>query len=330
MAVLKLGDVAVGDIKGPRQWSNEEQRMVPLDPLQTFIDRLTDKKHNYKTNEYSQTLFCRFDNIGEGQAFHKNYMEYLEICWGDHLGIVVSPDILWYILLCELTQIVKANPEQYRPLFSESEEKQEIIIFTDELVVMPLDELVEALKSYVPTDMTPFMPEFSTLTDRGRHAQYAAFCDMCSPYYDYGMLLCGFPAIEVRGTVADWELMLESWKSLKDKFQSFASYFVKVQTAISNIIANQTNPEFWKGMFSLQKCGSGSQVLVDGWINDLYLETPPVRYPKNYSSNVSVVKYKQLNTQKNYEMNEGLFFSRMNGDILVPEYGSVVLEKVEE
>ena len=60
---------------------------------------------------------------------------------------------------------------------------------------------------------------------------------------------------------------------------------------------------------------------------DLY-EMIVKAYPENYTPAVSIVAYKQLDTDKDYEMHEGLFFSKKEGDILVPDFGCVVMEKV--
>jgi hypothetical protein len=328
-ATIQISDVKPLPLAPPREYCSEARGYVDRDPRLHFLHSLTDTKKDWKTAQVTQSLFHRVDDISEGQAFHRNYLGYLEKCWQDHQVAVVSPDILWYGLLCELTQIVKANADQYRNLFTTSAEKEEILIETPELVVMPLEQLVVELKKAVPMNSDLFMPEFSTSTDRSKSAAIAAFCDMCSPYYNYGMFLCGIPAIDVRGTDEDWGKLYESWKTLKPVFQSFQSFFAKVEKALEGIILDANNPDFWKKMFYLEECGSGSQVEVTGWINDLFLETPQVRYVQNYSSNISVVPYKQYNTGKKYEMHQGLFFSKLVDGVLVPEFGKVVLEKIE-
>lgn len=329
---LRLSKTEVGYLQSPKKWSNSEQREVPLDARQVFLNRLSDRQTKYNTLEkfFAPTVthqleYCQ-DSIGAGQAFHKNYMEYLQKAWGDHLSIVISPEIVWYTLLCELAAIVKADPEKYRDVFTTSKEKQNIIVVTAELVVMPLNQMVDLLRHVVPTNTSKFFPEFSTSTERSIWACNAAFADMCSPYYNYMMLLCGFPSIDVRGDKEDWENLVQSWNNLKDIVPG--QWHQQVAKILSDIYASLDDAAFWKGMFRLEKCGSGSQVEVCGWWANLYVTQPKVAYPENYAPHVSIVSYRQLNLQKDYEMRVGLFLSKQEDEFLIPDFGYVVHEKL--
>ena len=330
--MLKLSNTAVGSVKSPRRWDNAAQGYLDLDPKQMFMARLHNRQMNYKTGTVTQSLFYRDDSIPDGQAYHKNYMEYLSKCWADHLGIVITPDIIWYTLLCELAAIVKGEPETYRYLFTNSPDKQDVLVCTSEPVVMPMQELIDEMRYKVPTDVHLFMPEFSTGSLRTKHACNAAFADMCSPYYNYMMYCCGFPHIEVRGTADDWSLLVNSWKQLNividkapKKVQTWAANVGKV---LQDIADNLASPAFWTKMFTLVNCGSGGQVEVSGWFSTLFLTTPDVRYPENYAPHVSEVKYRNLDLKRDYKMNVGLLFSKAEGDLLVPNYGFVVQEQL--
>ena len=327
---LQLSDVAVGKPSAPRHWSNQEQKYIETCPRNAFKERMHDFKADWSTKQITQSLFFRKSNINHDAAiYHKNYMEYLEKCWADHLGIVITPDIMWFTVLTELAAIVKVDPEHFRHLFSESEEKQDIVVITGELVEMPLSSLMVGLKEKVPTDVDLFMPKFSTTTERSQHAFHAAFCDMCSPYYDYSMLCCGFPAIDVRGTEDDWMKLSESWTGLKDVFKAYGTWFQRVQDIFDDCAANFSNADWWSKIFRLERCGSGGQTEAYGWYTDLFQEAPSVRYTKNFASCVAKVEYKQLNTQKNYLMQDGLFFSCQEGDFMVPDFGFTIHEKIE-
>jgi hypothetical protein len=322
MPTLQLSDVAVGVVKAPSQWDNSQQRNVELDPFEVFSKELakSDKTVNLQYVD---------GNILDGMAYHRNYMEYLEKCWAEHLGIVITPDILWYTLLTEMASITKADPEQYRGLFTTSNEKQEIVILQGDPVVMSLAMLVDKLKDYVPTDTSLFLPDFTTSGMRSRHAFRAAFCDMCSPYYNYSMLMCGFPAIDVRGTPEDYSLMSEKWSELGKLFVGHSEWFSRVQTIIDNCLSQFSDADWWRQIFTLKTCGSGGQVAGSGWFTDMFLAKPRVPYPENFPAGVSIVDYKQLNTNKEYRMLDGLFMSRMDGDFLVPNFGFSVFERTK-
>jgi hypothetical protein len=333
--MLKLTDIEIGTPQPLKKWVAEERQYVELDSRQEFIDSLTDKQWDWKQQNYTQSLFYREDNLPTADAYHKNYMHYLGKCWADHLGVILTPDILWYTLMGELVQIVQNDIEGYRDLFTTSPEKQDITIETDEMVVMPLSLLIQKLKDRVPTDTDTFLPQFSTTTARSRHAGHAMFCDMCSPYYNYCMYLCGIPVIDVKGDKEDYETIYANWDKLTNLFIDMNPavdflFMNRVRNLLKNIKDNlNQSPEFWNDIFRLEECGSGSDVEVRGWWTQLYREMPSLAFPDNFSTHIAKVPYKQLNTNKNYEMQDGLFFSKMEDEFLVPNFGFVVHEKME-
>jgi hypothetical protein len=285
--------------------------------------------YDYSRKVHTQSLFYIEDNI-ESEYSHQNYMEYLQEAWNTHAGIVITPDILWYALQCELSGLVISKVNTYRDLFTTSQEKQEIKVRSDSMTVMPLDVLMDAVKAKVPSDISGFLPEFSTSTQRSVFARFAAFCDMVSPYYNYSMYCCGFPAIDVRGDAADWQKMRKSWQSIGKLFTEDQDYINRVDDLLGKICGSLGDVDFWKDMFSLERCGSGSQYIVLGWINDVYLKTPSLRFVENYSSHISIVKYKQLDTNKDYEMKQGLISSKKEENFLVPDFAHIIYEKREE
>lgn len=326
MPTLPLANVKVGSPQLPKSWDSSRQDYVELDPLQHFLRQLEISDKNVKLRFRD----CNIDggNIEGGRSYHKNYLKYLENCWADHLGVVITPDIVWYTLLAELAACTKAAPDQYRHLFTTTDETPEIVISQGDPVVMSLSTLTEKLKDRVPTNDDLFFPEFTTSCLRSMHAFQAAFCDMCSPYYNYAILCCGFPAIDVRGTPDDYALMLEKWSELSKLFVGQTEWCSRVRKILKNCHKNYSSADWWRKMFTLKNCGSGHQVEVYGWFADLFRSKPALRYSENFTSGVSVVDYTQLNTGKHYRMLVGLFMSRMKGDYLVPDFGYSVFEKI--
>lgn len=296
---------------------------------QDLINKYSRIKVNYRENVKTQELL-HVENDLNGTHFHQNYMEYLEIAWGYHYGVQITPDIIWHTLLSEIVQIVSEDPKKHAHLFTETpDKKQTIIIVSSDLVVMPLNDLVRAIKQLLPTNCDMFMPEFSTTTDRARMARYASFADLVSPYYDYYMLLCGIPYVDVQGTEDDWKKVLNSWQEISRIISGHEKYFQKTISLLEELVGSLKKAEFWKEMFSVQKCGSGHQTYVSGWFAELFQQQPETRYACNFSSHLAKVCYKQLNTKKEYEMYHGLLHSQLEDDFLVPDFGSIVYNKPE-
>jgi hypothetical protein len=330
--ILKLSDVEVGTPSKPTRWDGKER--VEVDPAKAFLDRLHDRSK--KDNQISQSLFLRKTAMPEDASmYHRNYMEYLEMCWGQHLGIVVTPDILWFTALSQIVELVKESPEDYRELFSESDEKQTIIVDTsaspDGGVEMPLNHLVAALRNYVPTDTNQFIPQFSTTSNSSTHAMYAVFCDMCSPYYNYMMLSCNFPHIAVQGSPDDWNKMAHMWLELAELFKKAGGkWFGRVLEIFDNCAANLSDANWWREMFRVEKCGSGGETEIFGWFSEMFRNAPKhTRYAGNFPTTVAAVDYTNGDVGKDYRMQDGLFYSYQEGEVMVPDFGYTIHEKLK-
>ena len=264
---------------------------------------------------------------------HKNYLEYLAVCWANHYGAVISPDILWHIVLCELAMEIAKRSEDYRDLFSDSSEKQEISVQTDDDVVLPIEKVIDILKTKCKINTSLFLPRFSTTGESEELAFGTAFLDLVSPYYEYSMFCCGIPYVKIFGTPGDYHIAVSMLDELSVEFSNFppvANWLTSVADLFNKIeftLLGKNDVNF-KHFFALERCGSGSQVEVAGWINDLFLFDPPVRYVKNFNSCVSKIEYKNLSTNKEYQMTVALEESRLEGDLLIPNFKRVVAEKV--
>lgn len=268
------------------------------------------------------------NNIPDGIIRHPNYLSYLELCWDNHYPIVIRPDFIYHIVLCEIAGHIKENAEKFRNLFTSSSEKKKLLVYSFDPYILPLHSMVDELVKNIPSDITSLLPEFSTTTESSRFALAAAFCDAMSPYYSYMMMLCGIPKARVEGTVDDWKKVLSSLHSVVDMLE-LQDYYCKVEKAIQNVIDAIVSEDgrHLQNMFSLVRCGSGGQVKVDGWITDLFMQYPRVGYVENFSSCVSSVEYKNLSNQKDYVMKSGLLRSTFEGEYLVPDFTFIVYEK---
>lgn len=299
--------------------------LTKLEPLSFSVRRLD---HLYPVERYGdggKTLQpVRFDI--PGNVYHSSYLDCLSVAWDCHRGVVITPDLVWYDLLCEFAGAVRDDVEAYRHLFTSTEGKQEILVQTSDPEVIPVDRLVEALgkKTVLPPDL--FLPQFTTTTPRSRLAHQAAFADAASPYYNYSMYCCGIPFVDVRGSYADWEKLASYWRGLGSQLHTDRGFHLRVCGVLNRLLSGIESPDFWRDIFSLERCGSGGQVEVGGWYSELFRKTPPVRYVENFSPHASRVDYRCIDTSKSYRMFHGVFSSALDDDLLTPEFGWIVYE----
>lgn len=276
--------------------------------------------------------FVSYELVGKLAVYHNNYLSYLEEAWNNHLGVILTPDIIWNLLLTQLTEIVAENSEKYESLFTKVPGiKTDIIVDqTDEPYILPLQSVINLLKGLVPTNTDTFLPNFSTTDEYSELANYAAFCDMVSPYYNYCIKMCGIPWIDVLGTGDDWIKLKACWDEIAKLFVCEADYFNLVSGHLGRILHSKTN--IWLEMFIPEKCGSGSQYEIGGWITELFYKKPSLKLVENYSSCISTVKYKYLPTNQNFVMYSGLLSSQFDaeGQYLYPYFGRVFYEQVTD
>ena len=329
LATLKLSDVDRVEIR-----SQAEQEFE-----QTLKD-LGDSEYDWQSKQLTRTLIPVAASIEEGRICHQNYMYYLTRCWANHQGVVVKPDFIWYTLLCELAGLTKGDPETYRSIFTDSEEKKDIVVpYDGGGFVISLELLINELKQEVPSDVDSFFPAFSTTTMRCETARRAAFADMASPYYDYFMLCCGFPAIDIRGERQDWELLAERWRKLTAMFEvggaKVQKWFARVQGILDDCVSRLTSADWWKTMYQSEQCGSGGETKISGWFAEIFYEKCDFTKVGNFPPCVATVDYTRINLHdpdcvQKFRMKHGLFFSREEDDLLVPDFGFVLFNQLDE
>jgi hypothetical protein len=163
---------------------------------------------------------------------------------------------------------------------------------------------------------------FSTTTTNSKLAFAASFLEAASPFYCYSMFMCGFNKINVLGKIEDYEMMKKSITDLLVIFsgKKIIKYFDKIFILINKIINGFHNEEFWKDIFYVEKCGSGSQQIVKGWFHELFDDFDGYKMMKAFPKHMAVVEYKNLSTDLSYKMQVGIFSSIIENGYLIPDF----------
>ena len=300
-------------------------REIVLDSSLTVEERdfeILNPRHafGFKDNE--------FNAVTELAINHRNYLDYLGECWRQHYGVVISPTILWNMVLSNLAFEVNKNPETYHKYFTESNDKQEIIVQQGGHLI-DVSLLIAELQHRIPSNiLDDCFPEFTTDTKNSKIANYTAFLDMVSPYYNYGMLLCGIPKVKILGEKVDWLKFMMLLGVFTTALPECREYLIGVA---NNVAAISDETCDYSKLFSLQECGSGSQLEVSGWIRDFFIEQPLVPYLENFVPCISKIDYKNYNDGgKEYRLYAGLFTSEIENGYLVPKFDNQYFEKVVE
>ena len=200
-------------------------------------------------------------------------LETYYIAFLHHYPVVLSPDILWMLILEGFNHNVHANSKELRNKFVKGH--------TDKIVITQeangegninqisqqrwgdiFKDFVEQTRKYIDGNVIHlFTPYFSTTTEDIEYACKLSTISIILPYIKFIKKLkdepiggCGFPYIKLQGTLQDY-------KQLKIKVESLKGYLIddwlnKIIIDIDKIIETKKgmiDKKFWDNMITNQK-----------------------------------------------------------------------------
>ena len=290
-------------------------------------------------------------SIKESDFTHTGFIQYLAIAWADEKGIVLRPDMFHHLISCEIANDVTENPETYRSIYTKSAAKKDIKIVTsgDDNEFVRLLDLV--LNSEIPhkefkKQMTDI--KFVSQPENYELVKRICFASSATPFYNYMRSKCGIPLISIPDVLDDWIKLYEFISKMADIISSeckhvptstqnlgaelpIVKYLRKNSIHIKEIIDNFDSPMFLKNklqtLFYVEdefRCGSGHALYyIKGWIQDFYLVNSPTL--QDYPTHLPYLPY-NFEGVGNFSIVSGLISSKVNKDVLEPEYGKIVLK----
>lgn len=276
-------------------------------------------------------------SLGDHERTQTGFVNVVAEAYSSHLGLVLNPHDIWYVVLNNIAAIVGKNPKGYQGLYTTSDEKQEILVVQDHPTDINIDALIAQLKERMPVDIGMFLPELSTATLQANLAMSAAVLDAAKHFYDYGMFCCGIPFIDLRGEVEDWNRL--SWcindmnnaiaKLDKPQMaQPLSKYLRDVNYVILQIAKAYTEDqsEFFRDIFTKENVGSGGDLKITGWICELYHNTKQGDLIRSFHDGISSFPYKNVSTGQHFMMYHGAFGSNVTDGAIEIAYDHVTIE----
>lgn len=197
-----------------------------------------------------------------------------------HYPLVLSPDMIWLLILQGLASHVNANAEALRKKFVTHNGKLVLNVKRDAFQKGNPDNDWEGVfaefSSQIRTHIGPdthglIVNEFSTTGAVEKAAMEISLMDTLQSYFVYSMTtVCGFPGITLEGTTSDWQ-------QLRGRAQHLSEY--DLDWWIPNLLPvldqfvlasqNQPNKTFWCDFYKLAHLGSGGSH-IQGHILNLF------------------------------------------------------------
>jgi len=188
--------------------------------------------------------------------------------------------MIWLIICQQTSTHISLNPEQYRSLFTQSDQKELLEIRVDQLSDNLADTnwmgAISGLSGQLQTRMNKqlydlFTPTFSTTGNVETAAFQLTLMHSASNYYDFMVrTACGIPEIRIEGTREDWVKLSNQIDQLSVVNLDWWIPFIK--PIIAQFIAiydGSPDLSFWNSIVK-SKGISGGPFVVNGWIKDLF------------------------------------------------------------
>jgi hypothetical protein len=276
--------------------------------------------------------------VRDHQRTQTGFINVLADAYSRHIGLVVNPHDVWFVILTNIVAVMKKDPDQFKSIFTASDKKEMLLVQQTHATDININALIKLLQDAAPVDLTMFLPEFSDTTPEAKLAMSASVLDMAQHYYDYGMFCCGIPAIDLRGTREDWVAICDAINEIETAVYSSGAtqhgmdpiikYLHRVEDVATNILLSfeQDQTEFWKDIFTQENVGSGGDLQIDGWICDLYHNAKRGALIRSFHDSVSKFPYKNVSTGEHFLMVHGAFGSNVEEGFITTVYDHVTIK----
>ena len=210
--------------------------------------------------------------------------------YAKHIPVTVNPDILWMLIVQGFSRHIDQNAEKLRNKFVDFDGQKTLVVDGDEWTIEEItqegwertfEEFVELIKKNAGDSMIKIItPTFSTTTPTIVVSSQIAIMSCFKNYFKYIRLYggCGFPYINLQGTLKDYE-------DLKGKVEKLYGFDIddwikELIIIVDKIIETKkgkVDVDFWKNMIknkeTIEPRGSGELTKVeniDGWLLNFY------------------------------------------------------------
>ena len=222
----------------------------------------------------------------EGHPILKGYYQ----SYVNHVPVSVNPDILWMLIVQGFSRHIDQNSESLRNKFVDFDGKKELFVDGDELTIEDITqegwertfkEFVEQIKQNVGESMINLIsPSFSTTTPTIQVSSQIAIMSCFKNYFKYIRFYggCGFPYINLQGTLNDYEQLKKKVEKLMGyDIDDWIKELIIIVDKIIETKKGKIDTDFWKNMIinkeTIEPRGSGELTKVeniDGWLLNFY------------------------------------------------------------
>lgn len=204
-----------------------------------------------------------------------------------HYPLKLNPNVIWLTILQGFGTYVNRHAEALRSKFVNHDGQKLILIIRQDFHYnSPLNDwpsVFPQFASEIEAETHPGVRQllecsFSNTTDTDRASSHIALMDTCQQYFSYMMFGgCGFPRIDLLGTVEDWRLLRAKAQGLErfvnDDAKHLSVWLSSLLPALDHFVQaaeGHPNLAFWGSVCNLAGLSGNPGDPITGWINVLF------------------------------------------------------------
>ena len=186
----------------------------------------------------------------------------VQAAYGQHRPLVISPDMVWLMIMQGFSQHILANSEDLRNKFVKFKGKKTLIVTVDGNNFVKgssennwegiFPQFVKQIEAYTGNSATSLASQkFTTTTTIEQAAFEITFMETMSKYFEYAARAsCGIPEITLEGTTKDWQQILDKTQELKKYKMDW--WIKKLEPILQEFVQaskGKVNKSFWKKIY---------------------------------------------------------------------------------
>jgi hypothetical protein len=208
--------------------------------------------------------------------FSNGFVSLVFAAYSRHHHLILSADDIWIAITTAFSRFVNANAEEMREIFVSHKGTKELEV--NGVGRMGgidwnrfLDQMAQLIESNTNSEIREWIiPNFTTTTPTIRTVGAITLMSAMKKYFSYSVTLsCGIPAVTLRGTLGDWELLRHKIERLKDFQQPVLTEWYHVLVPILDQFVSSycgnVDQDFWNRCCCRLARRSGPDFL-EGWI----------------------------------------------------------------
>lgn len=298
------------------------------------------------STENRDKLLSRYSNKVVASSVTGNFVESFDgvkelnqylfsICsaFNDHKPLIISPDHLWLLICQGFGEHVNKNSWLLKfrlvnffigkkHIRVEMEDENGFLKDWEKIIEEVCLETSKMVKSNLYEQINL---KFSTSTNVEQTAFRIAFMTSLSKYFYYESIsICGYPKIKLKGTVEDYQKIIQSLKILqKFGLKWWTKPMINVMEEIVCTLKGKIDVDFWKRFFVYETAiHSGEKNKVTGWISYFF---PYVKKKSSLRKNI-LVKNPYLFDKRNVRLELDNFTSGLSSVPLKVWSGNEVID----